>query len=130
MTGGTISWRQLREFAGIEVDRSFVLGWSYDRETLVVDADVELRPEHPFYEPPRRRETACMRAASIEFPYCTGLRLNGRAAGDALPSMVAGLGAGAIHDLVRKDEGAYVLTGEFGAVEIEAERPLLRLQGA
>lgn len=128
MREGTIGWRELREFAGIDVDRSFVLSWTLDRETLCVDADVQLRPDHPFYEPPRRRETACMRAASIEFPYCTGLRLNGLATGDALASVVAALPPGAIGDLVRHDGGAYVLTGDFGTVEIDSERPLLRLR--
>jgi hypothetical protein len=123
----TVGWRELREFAGIDMDRSFVLSWALDRDRLSVDVDLALRPEHPFFEPPRRREKACMRPAIITFPCCAGIRHNGSHDGADLQAVVRRLGAGPIADLERHDEGPYVLRGGFGTVEIDAERPILRL---
>ncbi len=128
MTGnGSVGWRRLREFAGVEISGSFVLSWKLERETLKIDADVQLLPEHPFYERPRPRQKACIRPATIEFPHCVGIRIDGQAPDD-LASATQGLGEGAIGDLERLDDGPYVLTGRFGTVEIDAERPILRLQ--
>lgn len=126
--GGSVGWQQLREFRGIDVSRSYVLSWRLDRDVLLLDTDVELRPEHPFYEPPRRREKACVRSAVIEFPCCAGIRVDGSTAGETAPAVVARLGGGAIRDLTRRDGGPYVISGAFGVVEIDAERPILRLQ--
>ena len=64
----TVSWRQLREFADVDLTQSFVLSWHLDGEMLVVDVDLYLEPEHPFYEPPRPAEKACIRPAVVEFP--------------------------------------------------------------
>jgi hypothetical protein len=125
-----VGWRRLREFAGVDVSRSYVLSWRVDRDALLVDADIALLPEHPFYEPPRRREKACMRAAIIEFPGCVGLDLEGQPPGGDLRATAGALPAGAIENLERRDEGPYVLTGGFGTVAIDAERPILRLQQA
>ena len=33
----TIDWRQLREFAAVDLSRSFVLSWHMEFDTLVVD---------------------------------------------------------------------------------------------
>lgn len=126
--GGSVGWQQLREFRGVDVSRSYVLSWRLDRDTLMLDADVELRPEHPFYEPPRRRGKACMRSAVIEFPCCASVKLDGGSASDAPPQVVGRLASGGIRDLTRRDGGPYVISGEFGVVEIDAERPILRLR--
>jgi RimJ/RimL family protein N-acetyltransferase len=128
--GRPVGWRELREFAGVDMDRSFVVSWSLDRDLLSVDVDLRLRPEHPFYEQPRRREKDCMRPAVIEFPCCAGIRLDGSGDGGDPQSVVLQLEAGAITDLERRDEGPYVLRGHFGIVEIDAERPILRLGAA
>ncbi len=122
-----VGWRELREFAGTDVDRSFVVSWALDRDLLSVDVDLALKPEHPFFEPPRRREKACMRPAIIVFPCCAAIRLDGSDDGADLQTIVRRLGAGAIADLERHDEGPYVLRGGFGTVEIDADRPILRL---
>ena len=47
-----ISWRQLREFADVDLTRSFVLSWHVDADTLVIDVDLCLESQHPFYEKP------------------------------------------------------------------------------
>lgn len=123
-----ISWRELREFADVDLAKSFVLSWHVEAETLVVDIDLYLGPGHPFYEKPRPSEIVCIRPAFIEFPYCD--KLQSDAGGGAEVAEIAGnLGLGAISDLTVSDDGRYAISGEFGTVSIVAERPILRLKG-
>jgi hypothetical protein len=125
----SVSWRQLREFADVDLAQSFVLSWHGEGDMLVVDIDLFLEPEHPFYERPRPAEKACIRPAVIEFPYCDELRCV--QAGSGQVAEIAGkLGLGAMHDLVVLDDGRYAISGEFGTVYIAAERPILRLKGS
>jgi hypothetical protein len=110
-------WRQLREFAAVDLTRSFVLSWRMDGETLLIDVDLFLTPEHAFYEEPRPAEKVCIRPAVMEFRYC-----------DSISRDVESLTHGAIRTLQVTD-GVYEIVGEFGSVKIDAERPLLRLKG-
>lgn len=124
----SIDWRRLREFAGIELTKSYVLSWQLDGETLRIDVDLQLNPDHPFYEKPRPAEKVCIRPASIEFPYCESVRFDSTDADGALADTVAKLALGAIHGMRRMHDGPYELSGEFGCVTIEAERPILKLR--
>ncbi len=120
-------WQQLREFADVDLTRSFVLSWHIESGTLFIDIDLFLRPEHPFYEKPRPAEKICIRPACIEFPYCEGLGHDGTE--DEEPVDIAGnLGIGAITSLRRLADGRYEIGGEFGTVFVNAERPLLKLK--
>jgi hypothetical protein len=118
----SVGWKQLREFASVNLEKSFVLSWHMESDTLVVDIDLFLKPEHPFYEKPRPAEKVCIRPACIEFPYCDSVTGNGS-------EDVASIGIGAIEGLCVRD-GIYEISGEFGTVVIDSERPLLRLKGA
>ena len=125
---GKIGWRQLREFADVDLTKSFVLSWHTDGETLVIDIDLYLEVEHPFYEKPRPAEKICIRPASIEFPYCEMLQADG-VDGDEVIEIAGKLGHGVIDDLNVLDDGRYAISGEFGTVSVIAERPILRLKG-
>ncbi len=123
-----VDWRKLREFADVDLERSFVLSWHCEAGTLLVDIDLLLLPDHPFYEKPRPAEKVCIRPALIEFPYCQVVKA-GTDRGNDIAAVVAGLGIGAITGLRLLADGHYEVSGEFGEVEVEAERPLLRLKG-
>ena len=125
---GKICWRQLREFADVDLTKSFVLSWHTEGETLVIDVDLYLEAEHPFYEKPRPAEKICIRPASIEFPYCEKLQAD-VVDGDEVLEIAGKLGHGAIDDLNVLDDGRYAINGEFGTVSVIAERPILRLKG-
>lgn len=125
----TVSWRQLREFADVDLTRSFVLSWHVEGEALIIDVDLFLEPEHPFYETPRPAEKVCIRPATIEFAYCDELR-SADVTGGEVTEIAGKLGHGAIRDLVVLDDGRYAISGEFGTVSLVAERPLLRLKSA
>ena len=124
-----IDWRHLREFAGVAIDKSFVLSWQLERSTLSVDLDVYLTPEHAFYEKPRPAEKVCIRPAILEFPCCDRITLTGARGAASNAQLVTQLGTGAIHGLCRYDDGPYEISGVFGTVLIDAERPVLRLRG-
>lgn len=125
----TISWRELREFADVDLTKSFVLSWHVKADTLVMDIDLCLEPTHPFYETPRPAEKVCIRPACIEFPHCDLLRKDGEDAGKPV-DMIGKLGHGAIRELTVVDEGRYALCGDFGTLSVNAERPVLRLTGS
>jgi len=124
----TISWRQLREFADVDLAKSFVLSWHVEAEALVIDIDLCLESEHPFFEKPRPAERVCIRPAFIEFPFCDELQPGGGDGGE-VAEIAGNLGLGAISDLTVSDDGRYAISGEFGTVSIVAERPILRLKG-
>ncbi len=130
MTDDVTDWRELREFKAVDLTESFVLSWSTDAESLLIDLDLYLCPDHAFYEKPRPAEKACFRPAFLEFPNCSGIASRADTEnGQSIPDIAARLGLGAIEGLRRIGEGRYEITGEFGQVEIDAERPLLRLKG-
>jgi hypothetical protein len=125
--GTTINWRQLREFVDVDLTRSFILSWRMRGEALVIDIDLYLEPEHPFYDKPRPAEKVCIRPALLEFPYCSELSVDavGRVEGAEISDK---LGLGSISNLVVLDDGRYAISGEFGTVSVNAERPILRLK--
>ena len=129
MTGGSVDWRQLREFADVDLTRSFVLSWHVDGETLKIDIDLYLTEQHAFYEKPRPAEKVCIRPAVIEFPYCEALMADTAQASE-VADIAAEIPHGAIDTLRRRDNGHYEIGGEFGTVVIDAERPILRLKQA
>ncbi len=127
-TKGSVDWRKLREFAAVELDHSFILSWKYEAETLLIDIDVRLGPAHPFYEKPRPAEKVCIRPATIEFPYCESLAVDGKESA-SIAAAAQGLGHGAIKGLQVHEDGQYEINGEFGTVFVTADRPILRLKG-
>lgn len=124
---GATDWRQLREFAAVDLTRSFILSWHVESETLFIDVDLLLTEDHPFYEKPRPAEKNCIRPAIVEFAFCQELQLSGRPKGP-VEYIANTLGHGAIKGLRRLADGCYEIEGDFGTVLIDAERPLLRLK--
>ena len=124
-----IDWRSLREFANVDLTRSFVLSWHFEAETLFIDMDIHLLPDHPFYEKPRPAEKVCIRAALVEFPFCVDVCVDESTGGDDISTFVSRLGHGAITGFQRRADGRYEIQGDFGTVTIEAERPVMRLKG-
>ena len=125
-----VDWRKLREFADVDLTQSFVLSWSVEGDSLCIEVDLFLTPEHPFYEKPRPAEKVCIRPAVIEFPHCEALTLDGDDGEDAIGAVAGRIGLGAITGLIRRDEGPFEIEGKFGRVSIDAERPILRLRQA
>ncbi len=128
MSDDETNWTEFREFATVDLEQSFVVAWETDGESLMIDLDVVLRPEHAFYEEPRPAEGACFRPAVIEFPLCTQVTVPGKGGNDKVTEAIESLKSGRIAGLKRTGNGHYAICGEFGTVDIVAERPLLRLK--
>ena len=124
-----VDWRKFLEFADVDLTRSFVLSWHFEAETLFIDTDMYLLPEHPFYEKPRPAEKVCIRPALVEFPFCIAVSVDGLPRGNDIRTVLGQLGHGAIDGLQRRGDGRYEMRGDFGVVTIEAERPVMRLKG-
>ena len=124
-----VGWQQFREFGAIDLTRSFVIAWAVENEALVLDIDLLLLENHPFYETPRPAEKVCIRPATIEFPWCYGLEADGLESGSTIEETSGLLKIGRIDDLQLVTDGQYALSGEFGNVAIRSERPVLRLKG-
>jgi len=124
----TTDWKDLREFKGVDLTMSFVVSWGVEAESLLIDVDLCLEPQHVFYETPRPSETACFHPATIEFPYCTKAEASNSNDGGPLSSAIRALSVGRISGLRRTGEGLYEISGTFGKVVIAAERPMVRLK--
>jgi hypothetical protein len=126
----TTDWTRLREFKDVDLTASFVLSWHRDDDALVLDLDLCLTPEHAFFEPPRRTGGACIRPALLEFPHCSRLASDEQViVNDDIGPFAAKLAHGKINGLRRIGDGRYRISGEFGDVIVDAERPILRLGG-
>ena len=104
------------------------LSWHRESGALFIDIDVLLLPDHPFYETPRPAEKVCIRPAIVEFPFCESVEVEGGSPGVFEAASIAELGHGSIAGLQLIADGCYEISGDFGVVRIEAERPLLRLK--
>ena len=61
------SWRDMSEFAGVDLEDTAILGWHRDGEALTFEVEVSLWPEHPQYAPPRPGEHTCYRRGRLRF---------------------------------------------------------------
>lgn len=129
MSEDVTNWTELREFTAVDLEQSFVVGWETEGESLLIDLDLFLNPEHAFYEQPRPAEGACFRQAVIEFVDCTKVSAPGNADASDVAEAIKSLRTGRISGLRRNGDGYYEIFGEFGTVGISAERPLLRMIG-
>lgn len=126
MNDDTTDWRALREFKAVDLTQSYVLAWSVNSGSLLIDVDLYLCPDHALYEEPRPAEKACFRPAFIDFPHCESA--TDSATRGYLADSVKKLRPGRLHGLIRTGEGHYEISGEFGTVSIRAERPMVRLK--
>lgn len=125
-----IDWRKLREFAGVELTKSFILSWHSSGSTLSIDVDLLLTEEHAFYEKPRPAEKVCVRPAIIEFPYCEKIDVDGMTLDEPVSEKISILRSGAIEGLKRIHEGPFEISGVFGTVRIDSERPIIRMRNS
>ncbi len=123
----SVDWRDLKEFAGVRLDKSYVLSWHVESEQLQIDVDLHLTKDHPQFEQPRPAEKVCIRPAIIEFPYCDEILIDGEDVG-SVSTAAEQIRHGSIKGLRRVSGNAYEIEGDFGVVKILAERPIIRIK--
>ncbi len=68
---------------GIDFPNSYLMNVIYDDESLTLEFDYALEPEHPKYSAPNAGDTGCFRPGFIRFADITDLRLAKSAAGES-----------------------------------------------
>jgi hypothetical protein len=63
------------KLAGIDLDRSFILGVIYDDESLTLEMDFLLLPDHAKYRDPAAGEQNCFNKGFVRFSDMDDLRL-------------------------------------------------------
>ncbi|MQA02185.1 MAG: hypothetical protein GEV07_05475 [Streptosporangiales bacterium] len=111
---------------GAALGDSWVLDIDVRPGEVVFELDLVLLPGHPAYEPPEPGEEYCYRRASLRFG---GLREVTWRLGDSPPweDPEDELDYGNI-DTLRTDGEVYELDGDWGAMRLVADPPLVDLQ--
>jgi len=63
-------------FEGIDFEQSFLLGVIYDDESLTLEMEFNLTPQHPRYEPPQPGEEGCFRGGYVRFADIDDLQID------------------------------------------------------
>lgn len=63
------------KLAGIDLDRSYILGVIYDDESLTLEMDFRLEPGHPKYRAPAAEADGCFNKGFVRFSDMDDLRL-------------------------------------------------------
>jgi hypothetical protein len=124
-----VEWRDMPEFAGVDLEDSWVLGWSYDRSgrRLTFELEASLWPGHPAYVVPPPSEWTCYRPAVLAFDDVLSVAgLWDVAAARATVDPDGSRDYGSIEGLRREDD-VFRFTGEMGDVAVRAARVQLTL---
>jgi hypothetical protein len=62
-----MNWTELEVFKGIDLNDSFVLGWSQSEDHLSFELEASIWPESEFYTEPNKNEYTCYRKAFLSF---------------------------------------------------------------
>lgn len=117
-------------FSPVNLDRahlgdSWVLDITVCPNEVVFELDLVLLPGHPAYQPPSPGEQYCYRSAALRFP---GLREVTWRLGEQEPAADASgeVDYGNI-DTLRTDGEVYELDGDWGAMRLIADPPVVDL---
>ena len=125
-----VTWREMGAFDGVDLEDTFVLGWSLNVEAGWFGFDVEasLWPGHPAYEPPRPNEWTCYERAVLAFEGV--LELHGLPDAADVRTTTDADGSrdyGTFDALWRDDEGRWHVAGDSGEVVVRCDRVGLRI---
>jgi hypothetical protein len=117
-------WRDMAEFAAVDLEDSFILGWQYAPEAggLAFEVGASLWPGHPAYEPPQRGEHTCYKRTAMLFVNASVIgRLPQQS--DVEPGRDAdGREDYGSFDTLSLDDGTYRVVTDFADVLIRCDR--------
>jgi hypothetical protein len=115
------------EFDGVDLTESYVLGWGMHGDDLRFDLELALVPGHPAYTLPKPDERTCWHPGTLTFLAVRSIR--GLDPQDQVRSAIDAddkLDYGNI-DTFEEVAGEYRLSGDFGDVLLESNRPRIHL---
>lgn len=102
------------------LEESYVLGVTAEPGRLTFEVDFALTPHHPAYAAPLPHETDCFRRGTLRFSQVS--RLTWQDGGAIQPAVDATGESDFGHfDVFEWDDSRYVLTGDWGRVEVTAD---------
>jgi len=113
-----MNWTEISLFKGIDLNDSFVLGWSLEPGRLVFELEASIWPESDYYIAAKPNEYTCYRKATLEF---VGINeVHGLLPIESVcfaQDPDGSIDYGNI-DVLVKLESTYQVFGDFGEVEI------------
>jgi hypothetical protein len=127
----TTPWQDMRELRWVDLEDSWVLGWSLNPAgtQLRFTLEASLWPGHPSYSQPKPGEYTCYRPATLYFEQVvelTGLLPQEKASSTVDPGGTRDYGN--IEGLVEAG-GAYSFSGSMGDVHLLSKRLRLVIEG-
>lgn len=114
----TTDWTELEIFKGIDLNDSFVLGWSNSKDSLTFDIEASIWPDSEHYSDPKPGEYTCYKPATIKFYDVVSIE-----GIKALTDVIGTQGPDGSTDYGNIDslfatKSGFELSGEFGKVQI------------
>ncbi len=111
----------LDELNGIDLQDSFVLGWSWADSKLVFDLELSVWPESKYFVTPKADEYTCYRKAQLIFTTVTSVTgLIPQSSVHFTTDIDGSRDYGNIDSLTISPNG-YKMSGEFGLITIECK---------
>ncbi|MDG5501212.1 hypothetical protein [Marinobacter sp. BGYM27] len=113
-----MDWREMPVFEGVDLNDSFILGWTQDGGRLAFYIEASIWPESKYYSTPKAGEYTCYRSAVLEF--VRAIEITGLRPIELTPPSIDPDGSkdyGNI-DLLVTSESGFSLAGDFGDVSI------------
>ena len=105
--------------AEIVLEESFVLGVKAEPGAVSLDMEFALTPQHPAYAPPSSSETECFRRGTLQLVNVSRLAWTDQGQRPAIDA--TGERDWGHVDSFEWDESRFVLAGEFGSLDADAE---------
>jgi hypothetical protein len=118
----------LPDLGGYYLEDSYVLGIHLSGDELAFELEVVLLPEHAEYSSPKPGEHHCYRNGRLSFARPSEIRFDGRSLAFRPTVDIEGsVDFGNIDSLVRGADGRYVISGDWGSIEVRSEPPCIDL---
>ncbi|MDQ1027064.1 hypothetical protein QF035_004646 [Streptomyces umbrinus] len=116
-------------FDGTSLEDSFVLEIQATPGRLNITLDLMIGWAHPSYRDPLEGEVACFRKAVIEFPAVQELTWTRQSSIRPAVDAIGEQDWGGI-DALRQLGTVYQLEGDWGAIEVASQEPIVRIIGS
>lgn len=114
-----MDWKEMKEFAGIDLNDSFVLSWNYGKQNILIELEASVWPESKHYKALKCGEYTCYRKAIIEVTNAKSVE--GMLKQESAEPIIDPDGSedyGNI-DSLSVINGCFNITGAFGNVSVE-----------
>jgi hypothetical protein len=114
-----MDWTEMELFKGIDLNDSFILNWTIEKNVLCFEIEASIWPESRYYYEPKVNEYTCYRKATLKITKInriTGLKPFEQVVSSTDPDGSKDYGN---VDTLSRTENRYELSGDFGLVEIE-----------